>query len=200
MEQYYYEYEQDSIYCYPDSFILKNKLNIRDPETLEEAERNITALRILELKQNPPKGKLTFKYFQKLHKQIFGDIYEWAGKVRNVNIAKGNMFCDCRFIEDMMEELFSELEKENYLQPCDTEEMADRLAYYLSEINALHPFREGNGRTKRLFIEILAERAGYEVDFSEVSAEEMVEASAKAFLRDYGKMNELMRRIVKKII
>ena len=53
MEQYYYEYEQDSIYCYPDSFILKNKLNIRDPETLEEAERNITALRILELKQNP---------------------------------------------------------------------------------------------------------------------------------------------------
>ena len=110
------------------------------------------------------------------------------------------MFCDCRFIEDMMEELFSELEKENYLQPCDTEEMADRLAYYLSEINALHPFREGNGRTQRLFIEILAERAGYEVDFSEVSAEEMVEASAKAFLRDYGKMNELMRRIVKKII
>ena len=91
------------------------------------------------------------------------------------------------------------LEKENYLQSCDTEEMADRLAYYLSEINALHPFREGNGRTQRLFIEILAERAGYEVDFSEVSAEEMVEASAKAFLRDHGKMNELMRRIVKKI-
>ena len=51
MEQYYYEYEQDSIYCYPDSFILKNKLNIRDQETLEEAERNITALRILELNQ-----------------------------------------------------------------------------------------------------------------------------------------------------
>ena len=200
MEQYYYEYEQDSIYCYPDSFVLKNKLNIRDPETLEEAERNITALRILELKQNTPKGKLTFKYFQKLHKQIFGDIYEWAGKVRNVNIAKGNMICDCRFVEDMVEELFSELEKENYLQSCDTEKMADRLAYYLSEINALHPFREGNGRTQRLFIEILAERAGYEVDFSEVSAEEMVEASAKAFLRDYGKMNELMRRIVKKIM
>lgn len=135
-----------------------------------------------------------------MHKQIFGDIYEWAGKVRNVNTAKGNMFCDCRFVEDMAEELFSELEKENYLQSCYTEEMADRLAYYLSEINALHPFREGNGRTQRLFIEILAERAGYEVDFSEVSAEEMVEASAKAFLRDYGKMNVLMRRIVKKII
>ena len=107
------------------------------------------------------------------------------------------MFCDCRFVEDMAEELFSELEKEKYLQSCDTEEMADRLVYYLSEINALHPFREGNGRTQRLFIEILAERAGYEVDFS---AEEMVEASAKAFLREYGKMNALIRRIVKKFI
>lgn len=198
MEQYYYEYEQDSIYCYPDSFILKNKLNIRDQETLEEAERNITALRILELKQKPPKGKLTFKYLQKLHKQIFGDIYDWAGKVRNVNIAKGNMFCDCRFVEAMAEKLFSELENENYLQSCDSETMPDRLAYYLSEINALHPCREGNGRTQRLFIEILAERAGYEVDFSEVSAQEMVEASAEAFLKEYGKMNELMRRIVKR--
>lgn len=63
-----------------------------------------------------------------MHKQIFGDIYEWAGKVRNVNTAKGNMFCDCGFVEDMAEELFSELEKENYLQSCYTEEMADRLA------------------------------------------------------------------------
>lgn len=62
MEQYDYEFEQDSSYCYPDSFILKNKLNIRDQSVLEEAERNITALRILELKQNPPNGELNFIY------------------------------------------------------------------------------------------------------------------------------------------
>ena len=107
-------------------------------------------------------------------------------------------FCDCRFVEAMVKELFRELENENYLQSCDSETMSDRLAYYLSEINALHPFREGNGRTQRLFIEILAERAGSEVDFSEVSAQEMVEASAEAFLKEYGKMNEFMRRIVKR--
>lgn len=74
-----------------------------------------------------------------------------------------------------------------------------RLAYYLSEINALHPFREGNGRTQRLFIEILAERAGYEVDFSEVSAEEMIQASADSFLLKYEQMNRLMQRIVRKM-
>lgn len=140
MKQYYYEYEQDSIYCYPDSFILKNKLNIRERSVLEDAERNITALRILELKQNPPTGKMDFEYLKKLHKQIVGDIYDWSGKVRNVNITKGNIFCDCRFIEQIAEEIFKELESENDLQSSDVDKMADRLAYYLSEINALHPF------------------------------------------------------------
>ena len=151
MEQYNYEYEQDSIYCYPDSFILKNKLNISEQIVLEDAERNITALRILELKQNPPAGKMNFKYLKKLHSQIFGDIYDWAGKVRIVNITKGNMFCDCRFIEQMADGIFKELENEHYLQLYDVETAAGRLAYYLSEINALHPFREGNGRTCLLY-------------------------------------------------
>lgn len=107
------------------------------------------------------------------------------------------MFCDCRFIEEMADEIFKELKHENYLQLCEKENVADRLAYFLSEINALHPFREGNGRTQRLFIEILAERVGAVVDFSEVSAIEMIEASAEAFLKEYEKMNSLMRRIVK---
>lgn len=170
MEQYDYEYKQDSMYCYPDSFILKNKLNNREQSVLEDVERNITALSILELKQKPPTGKMNFKFLKMQHSHIFGDIYDWTGKVRNVNITKGNMFCDCRFIEQMADAIFKELEDENYLQPYDVEKTADRLAYYLSEINALHPFREGNDRTQRLFIEILAERAGFEVDFSEVSA------------------------------
>lgn len=199
MEQFYYEFEQDSIYCYPDSFILKNNLNIHDAEKLEEAERNITALRILELRQKPPKGRMDFNYLKNLHRHIFSDIYTWAGEVRNVNITKGNMFCDCRFISEMSDEIFENLKKENYLVNCREGAMADRLAFYLSEINALHPFREGNGRTQRLFIEILAERAGFEVDFSEVRAEEMIRASAESFFRRYDKLNLLMERIVKKI-
>lgn len=93
MKDYYYEFEQDSIYCYPDSFVLKNKLNITDGDLLEEAERNITALRILALRKNPPAGVMNFRYLRRLHKYIFGDIYDWAGEVRNVNINKGTMFC-----------------------------------------------------------------------------------------------------------
>ena len=90
MKDYYYEFEQDSTYCYPGSFVLKNKLNLTEADKLEEAERNITALRILELRRHPPKGVMDFRYLCRLHKYIFGDIYDWAGKIRNVNINKGN--------------------------------------------------------------------------------------------------------------
>ena len=140
---------------------------------------------------------MDFRYLRRLHKYIFGDIYDWAGEVRNVNINKGTMFCSHLFISQQAEYIFGQLKKEQYLTKCTEEKMPLRLAYYLSEINALHPFREGNGRTQRLFIEILAERAGYEVDFSEVSAEEMIQASADSFLLKYEKMNRLMQRIVK---
>ena len=142
---------------------------------------------------------MDFRYLRRLHKYIFGDIYDWAGEVRNVNINKGTMFCSHLFISQQAEYIFGQLKKEHYLTKCTDEEMPLRLAYYLSEINALHPFREGNGRTQRLFIEILAERAGYEVDFSEVSAEEMIQASADSFLLKYEKMNRLMQRIVRKM-
>lgn len=200
MKDYYYEFEQDSTYCYPGSFVLKNKLNLTEADKLEEAERNITALRILELRRHPPKGVMDFRYLCRLHKYIFGDIYDWAGKIRNVNINKGSMFCSCQFIAQQADYIFGQLKRESYLKHCPENEFPLRLAYYLSEINALHPFREGNGRTQRLFIELLAERNDYEVDFSGVSADEMIQASADSFLLRYEKMNRLMQRIVHKMV
>ena len=182
MSDYSYDYKYDTTYCYPEANVLKNKLNIKDADSLLEAERSITALRILELKQSFPDGKLDFSYFKHLHFYIFQDIYGWAGKIRTVNISKGSQFCLCQFIDDQAIELFQKLERENYL--VDAENIAERLSFYLSELNAIHPFREGNGRTQRIFIEILADRAGYEVDFSEVTAEEMIEASYQSFYMD----------------
>ena len=193
MSDYFYDYEYDTTYCYPQANVLKNKLNIKDADSLLEAERRITALRILELKQFFPDGKLDFSYFKHLHFYIFQDIYGWAGKTRTVNISKGSQFCLCQFIDDQAIELFQKLERENYL--VDAENIAERLSFYLSELNAIHPFREGNGRAQRMFIEILADRAGYEVDFSEVTAEEMIEASYQSFNQNYDPMNAIMRRI-----
>ena len=199
MGKKFYECEQDNSYCYQDSCILKNKLGIKNEEQLEEAERNITALRILQLKTGELRGEPNFKYLCKIHKHIFGDIYSWAGKIRTVDISKGNMFCNSQFILENAEDIFNRLKKENYLQDYkDVDKMSERLAYYLSEINALHPFREGNGRAQREFIIVLARRAGYVVDFSKVSQEEMIQASEKAFYCDYSHMNDIFSRITSK--
>ena len=199
MGKKFYECEQDNSYCYQDSCILKNKLGIRNKEQLEEAERNITALRILQLKTGELRGEPNFKYLCKIHKHIFGDIYSWAGKIRTVDISKGNMFCNSQFILENAEDIFNRLKKENYLQDYkEVDKMSERLAYYLSEINALHPFREGNGRAQREFIIVLARRAGYVVDFSKVSQEEMIQASEEAFYCDYRHMNEIFARITSK--
>ena len=199
MGKKFYECEQDNSYCYQDSCILKNKLGIKNEEQLEEAERNITALRILQLKTGELRGEPNFKYLCKIHKHIFGDIYSWAGKIRTVDISKGNMFCNSQFILENAEDIFNRLKKENYLQDYkDVNKMSERLAYYLSEINALHPFREGNGRAQREFIIVLARRAGYVVDFSKVSQEEMIQASEKAFYCDYSHMNDIFSRITSK--
>ena len=150
---YRYEYEYDVRYCYPGSNVLKNKLNITDMDILEEAERRITSLRTVEAMKNGIRGKFDFDHLKRIHKFLFGDIYDWAGKVRLVNISKGNQFCRVEYIEQQMIEIFEKLQSEDYLQKVGSQsELAKRLAYYLGEINAIHPFREGNTRTCVTFL------------------------------------------------
>jgi cell filamentation protein len=194
--QYQYDYEWDSSYCYPHSFILKNKLDIRDGMLLSEAERKLTALRIFTLQSKLVKGNFDLKHLQAIHRFIFQDVYLWAGNLRTVNIAKGNQFCNCRYIGSGSKPIFDKLRTEDhFLIGAEPEQIPEKLAYYLSEINVIHPFREGNGRAQRVFIQYLAQVAGYHVDFTEVSATEMIEASVQAFNCDYRKMTAMFHRI-----
>jgi cell filamentation protein len=194
MSAYDYEYEWDSKYCYPNSNVLKNKLSITDAGKLAEAERRNTALNILEIMDKPVRGKLDFKHLCAIHRAIFRDIFVWAGKPRTVNISKGNPFCMSHAIPGYAEDIFGRLKNEGFLIGTAAGEMPERLTYYLSEINVLHPFREGNGRAQRTFILYLAQSAGYHVDFSGVSGKEMIEASVLSFYKEYAKMNEMFRR------
>jgi cell filamentation protein len=194
-DEYYYEYEQDSFYCYPGTYVLKNKLNILDENELKTAEREITSLRTAQALTSRIEGSFDFKHLAKIHNFLFGDIYGWAGTIRTVNISKGNQFCLCQFIESQMDEIFQQLKNENYLKDYKNKnEVAKRLAYYLGEINSIHPFREGNGRTQRMFIEHLAASLSYRLDFMKITSSEMLEASAQAFMLDYTLMEELMIR------
>ncbi len=197
MKNYTYDYEWDIEYCYPDSNVLKNKLNITKAEDLAVAEREITSIKLAYAKQNIIDGNFDFSHLKKIHKFLFEDIYEWAGEYRHVNIAKGNQFCLWQNLESYANTIFETLKNENYLKNSDN--VPERLAYYLSEINVLHPFREGNGRTQRLFIEYLALNAGYKVDFSTVTPEEMIVASAEAFACEYEKINDMFERITTKL-
>lgn len=198
-DQYNYEYEWDSKYCYPNSYVLKNKLNITDAKAFSVAEREITSITLLQLVEYPVKGNLDFNHLKKIHEEIFTDIFDWAGQVRTVNISKGNMFCFNEYIENSAGDLFKELRSEKYLQMTNPNEICKRLSYYLGEINVIHPFREGNGRTQRVFINYLAKVAGYHIDFTNVTSAEMIECSAMAFGGNYEPMAKLLNRIVSKI-
>ena len=180
LDQYHYDYETVSYYCYPGTYILKNKLNITNENELIDAERSITSLRTAQLIQNPLDGDLDFNYLKNIHKFIFGDIYEWAGSIRTVNISKGNPFCRCEFIEEQMESIMKKLKRENYLEGLSINVLAERLAYYIGEINEIHPFREGNGRVQRLYFRQLARWIGHSLNFAVIDSDRMMIATIHA--------------------
>lgn len=120
----------DLAYCYSGTDILINKLNIRNSSKLREAERMLSSLRIHDLLEQPIKGDFDLKHLQKIHAYIFQDIYTWAGKIRTVDIAKGNMFCKVLFIEEQANDLFVKLKNEKYLRGIGKEDMIQKLAFY----------------------------------------------------------------------
>lgn len=172
---------KNSIYCYPGTSILKNKLDIHDSNKLLEKEKQIVLVKSYILRQNKIQYTFDKKHFLYLHEFLFGDIYPFAGKFRTENIYKGSFtFASWEYIESELDRLLKELKSENFLQELDKENLSKRLAYYLSELNVLHPFREGNGRTIREFIREIAFQAGFTLDLQSTTPEEMFNACVKS--------------------
>lgn len=195
---YFYDDNYDIKYCYPGTNVLKNKLNIRDINTLHDAERDYSAVRQAELDKKGVTGDFSIKHLCSIHKYLFQDIYSWAGKIRTVDISKGTIFCLIQFIEIQFNGLYKKLKEEKYLADIsDKKEMSVRLAYYLGELNMIHPFREGNGRTQRIYIEQLCKNNGrFEIDFSEITMEEMLHASIQSAKLN----NDLLEEIIFKCL
>ncbi len=195
---YFYDDEQDAKYCYPGTNVLKNKLDIRDLDRLHEAERDYSSVRQAQLSNMGVTGDFSFKHLCSIHKQLFQDVYSWAGKTRTVDISKGTIFCLVQFIESQFDDLYRKLKKENFLADiADEKEMGKRLAFYLGELNMIHPFREGNGRTQRIFIEQLCLNNGrFEIDFTEITKEEMIAAS----VRSANASNDMLEELIEKCL
>lgn len=194
-----YQLSHDSTYCYPGSDVLINKLNIKSEDELYKYERKITSIRNYEITENPVQGNFNFKHLQAIHKALFSDIYEWAGKPRTVDIAKGNMFCKPQYIESFADEIFRDIIQNNYLIDAPENLVFSKLARYMGDINALHAFREGNGRTQRQFIYYLGMAAGYKLDYSKTTADEMMEASKESLLMDFTRFERIFKDIAEPI-
>ena len=167
-----------SIYCYPDSNVLKNKLNIRDNKLLKTAEEEITLIKQMELLKNPIKGNFSKAHLMNIHKFIFEDIYPFAGKIRREQISKADtMFYPPNLIDRELDKVFAKIKEKNMLKETDKEKVFDNLAYVMAELNIIHPFREGNGRSIREFIRLMAKRMGYNLNWGNVDKEKLLEAS-----------------------
>ena len=191
--KYKYTYERTVDYCYKGTNVLINKLNITNDEELYNAEMELVSLRIYELNEKPLKGNFDFKYLKDIHKYLFQDVYKWAGEIRNCNISKQDLFCLAEHIESFGNEIFDRLKKENYFVGHDSEETLCKLVELFADINALHPFREGNGRSQRIFIESLAKINGINLDLTNVSKIEMIIASHESINGEYNKLKEMFK-------
>lgn len=200
MNRYYNEYKDDGDikYCYPGTQVLVNKFGIHDRQQLNTIEREISIVKAAVLTKRIT-GDFSLEYLKSIHRYLFEDIYDWAGQIRTVDIAKGNIFCLVPFIESGFADLHEKLKKDRFLKgESDIEYVSKKISYYLSELNVLHPFREGNGRTQRIYCQQLCMNTGaFYLDFSMAQENEMLEASVDSFLCKYEKMDFLIRRCIK---
>ncbi len=176
--------ESTDPYLYPGTDVLENLRDIRDSSALARFEAEATALRLIQLIHSPAPGRFDTAHFQAIHKHIFQDVYGWAGQFRTVNISMGgHLFAAASFIETALGEVLQTLAQERFLQGTDRREFARRSGFYLGEINAIHPFREGNGRAQREFVRVLAIEVGFSIDWSRTTHDEMIVASRESFQR-----------------
>ena len=190
-------YDADDVYCIPGTAVLQNKAGIKNQDLQDNYEADFAAIRILELSQTPVKGNFNLAHLCKIHEYLFQDVYEWAGEIRSVDIIRGDSrFCNVRQIQSYSNTVFSALAAEKYLNNLESTALARRLAHYLSEINAIHPFREGNGRVQRIFISQLAEQAGYSLDYSALGQEEIYSVMQSSFLGNEKPLADLILKII----
>lgn len=168
--------------CYAGTTVLRNKAGLKDQAALDQFEAAMVELR---LKEPLPQGDLGEAHYRAIHRHMFGDVYSWAGKERSIRIHKpGSTFCYPERIGPELTRLFRWLATETYLGGLPKDEFARLAAEFVSNLNAIHPYREGNGRALRVYLAVLAERAGHPIDLSRIKAEPYLRAMIAAFHGD----------------
>jgi cell filamentation protein len=183
-------------YTLEDGETLKNKLGATTNEELERREADLVARRLLEMQLgHGPQGQFDADHLKAIHQHLFQDVYEWAGHTRDERVAlsdnatasepimrkaEGQPFAIGQEIQEGLDAFAERLRANNTLRDLPREDFATQAADVMADLNSIHPFREGNGRTQRVFMEQLAEAAGHTLDFTVISKERMTQASVEA--------------------
>ncbi len=199
-----YQFHASDIYL-PGTDIPRNRLGIETPDLLHEVEETLLQQAYQTfIAECEPATRFDETFFKSLHQRTFETLYDWAGVYRTVDMSKGgSIFCRAAYLEQESRRIFRQLEKESFLQQNregQPERFAERLAHYQSELIALHPFYELNGRITRLFFDLIAVANGYEpIDYSKALAEgptglnAYVEASILCVQRaDHSKLQQII--------
>lgn len=164
---------------------IENKLGLPDPALFHEVEQRIISEKMAVLiEQDFVEGNPDEEALKSIHRVLFEDLYDFAGTFREVDIAKPDSnvpFCYAQFLGGESLRIFKDLKANNYLQGYERSEFTVALTKLAVELNALHPFRDGNGRTIRAYLTMVADRAGYVIDYSAVEASEIIDADKRAF-------------------
>lgn len=198
MVSYEREERQDP-YAYPGSSVLKNRFGIKEQKTFSQLEYSATRVRINQLMTAPVRGDFNLEHLYAIHRHIFQDVYDWAGERRSGSLSKGgSTFAEPEYIASEAKKIFACLKGDNLLKGLEPSDFAERAANYFSDINALHPFREGNGRAIQTFLDQLAGLSGYQLDFAKVGREEWNEAARLSFHGNCKPMAQILKRIMVK--
>ncbi len=180
------------LYVYPGTNVLKNRFGIRDAALLDRTEREWVTQRLME---GAPGGNFNLRHLQAIHHHLFQDVYDWAGQLRTVEISKsGDQFLFANRIELGMQDVHRKLVKGDFLRGLDLDAFAAAAAETIGDLNFVHPFREGNGRTQLEYLRQLGEQAGHELDLSRLPRTGWIEASKASHDGDYEPMRTAIRR------
>lgn len=170
-----------SPYCYPDSMVLRNRLHIRDAAALKAAEEEITALKQFELLRHPITGRFSKNHLCRIHRFLFEDIYPFAGRLRLEQIGKADTwFYPPALIDRELRKVCHLIQDNHCWAGCSMDELLDRMAYVMAELNIIHPFREGNGRAIREFIRVLALHHALVLNWGQTGHDRLLEASIQS--------------------
>jgi len=196
-----YDISEDP-YVDPHTGLLRNKIGARTKAQLNKAEAEITYIIIATLTTGSRVDALEFdsQLLCDIHKEIFGDIYKWAGKVRTHDISKDwAYFAHAPHIQPELDRLSKELRAETKLSGDDREAFVDRITYYYSEFNAIHPFREGNGRAIRTFLRLLAIKHCHDIEWAKMDPDRNIRASELAMSTSTDEMRAMLEPLITKL-